>query len=392
MKRGILWSGLGGVATLLWPPAGQGADLLSVYDQALVNDPQIREAEATRLAPARSHARRPSARCCRRSAARPAAAAPGATATRSQFAGARRRPVATRHQRQRSINTPTTWGLNIRQSVFSWANWVDPAHGQPRSGAGRGRLPRALQSLAQRVAQQYFAVLQAQDTVEANEAARDADRAAAASRPSAVSRSASSRSPTCRKPAPSATTPPPRSSPPSARWPAPKSSCAPPSARSPSVLNKPGDDMPLLSPDARLAKTTGCTIAMEQNASLISSRLAADIARDQVRTAFGGHLPTHRPGRRPHLSATAMAAASSRRPDRPMAHRHNASATYGKSLALQFTRAAVQRRRHAVARAREPVPLDRREGTPRAHLAHHRAQRARRLPRRESAKSRACRR
>src|SRR5512139_2779656 len=49
MKRGLLWSGLAGVATLLAAPV-HGADLLSVYDQALVNDPQIREAEATRRA------------------------------------------------------------------------------------------------------------------------------------------------------------------------------------------------------------------------------------------------------------------------------------------------------------------------------------------------------
>ncbi len=32
--------------------------------------------------------------------------------------------------------------------------------------------------------------------------------------------------------------------------------------------------------------------SMEQNLALTSSRLGADIARDNVRTAFGGHLPT----------------------------------------------------------------------------------------------------
>src|SRR4030095_7422937 len=32
--------------------------------------------------------------------------------------------------------------------------------------------------------------------------------------------------------------------------------------------------------------------SMEQNLALSSSRLGAEIARDDVRTAFGGHLPT----------------------------------------------------------------------------------------------------
>ena len=49
MKRGLLGS-LGSFATLMMAVASaHGADLLSVYDEALVNDPQIREAEANRL-------------------------------------------------------------------------------------------------------------------------------------------------------------------------------------------------------------------------------------------------------------------------------------------------------------------------------------------------------
>ena len=33
-------------------------------------------------------------------------------------------------------------------------------------------------------------------------------------------------------------------------------------------------------------------ISLEQNLTLVASRLAADIARDNVRVAVGGHLPT----------------------------------------------------------------------------------------------------
>jgi outer membrane protein len=48
--------------------------------------------------------------------------------------------------------------------------------------------------------------------------------------------------------------------------------------------------MPLKSPDPA-DEEQWVVRAMEQNLSLISSRLAADIARDNVRSAFGGHLP-----------------------------------------------------------------------------------------------------
>src|SRR6185369_5313747 len=59
----------------------------------------------------------------------------------------------------------------------------------------------------------------------------------------------------------------------------------------PTSLKEPGEDMPLLSPNPA-QEEDWVRISMEQNASLISSRLAADIARDQVGSAFSGHLPT----------------------------------------------------------------------------------------------------
>jgi outer membrane protein len=48
--------------------------------------------------------------------------------------------------------------------------------------------------------------------------------------------------------------------------------------------------MPLKTPDPA-EEDKWVELSMEQNLALISSRLAADIARDDVRSAFGGHLP-----------------------------------------------------------------------------------------------------
>ena len=173
MKRGLIWSGLAGVATMLAAPA-HGADLLSVYDQALVNDPQIREAEATRRA---VHEAKPQALGAllpqvSGTASRSRSWSDGNSFSQFQFSGSP--TVTTSDTSGKSINNNDQWGLNIRQSVFSWANWVNLRMANHEVAQSEADYLTALQSLAQRVAQQYFTVLQAQDTVEANEAARDA--------------------------------------------------------------------------------------------------------------------------------------------------------------------------------------------------------------------------
>src|SRR2546421_894052 len=55
-------------------------------------------------------------------------------------------------------------------------------------------------------------------------------------------------------------------------------------------LAKPGADMPLKSPEPA-DESRWVNISLEQNLSLISSRLGAEIARDNVRVAIGGHPP-----------------------------------------------------------------------------------------------------
>jgi outer membrane protein len=56
-------------------------------------------------------------------------------------------------------------------------------------------------------------------------------------------------------------------------------------------LAKPGADMPLLNPEPANEERWVNT-SLEQNPTLVSSRLAADVARDNVRIAQGGHFPT----------------------------------------------------------------------------------------------------
>jgi len=331
MKRGLLWSGLAGVASLLAAPV-HAADLLSVYDQALVNDPLIREAEATRRATRESKPQAIGALLpqINGTASRSRTWSDGTGFNQFSFSGSP--TVQTSDSSGNSLNNNDQWGLNIRQNVFSWANWVNLRMASHEVAQAEADYLTALQSLAQRVAQQYFTVLQAQDTVEANEAARDAvalqlqqaerrfevgliaitdvqetraERDNASAAVIAAKRALSSAEEQLR-----ATI-----------------------GEVPGGLNKPGEDMPLQAPNPA-SEDDWVRAAMEQNAALISSRLAADIARDTVRATFGGHLPTV-----DLVAGRTYSDADGRRISSAINGQNtaNASETYGKSLSLQIT-------------------------------------------------------
>jgi outer membrane protein len=171
MKRGNFWSGTGTVAALLLAalPAS-GADLLSIFDQALVNDPQIREAEATRLAQREARPQALAALLPQISgqASRGRSWSDGSSQGGAVIDGVPSTTTST------GRNDTKTWGINLRQNVFSWANWVALRTANSQVAQAESDYMAQRQALAQRVAQQYFAVLNAQDTVRALEAARDA--------------------------------------------------------------------------------------------------------------------------------------------------------------------------------------------------------------------------
>jgi outer membrane protein len=295
MKRGKLWSFAGSsIALLAASLPSFGADLLSVYDQALENDPQIREADATRRA---------------NREAKPQALAnllPGLSASAgrskqwSSGSGFSEIPVidpvtgaVIRIDRQPSggdsSGTTTQWNLSLRQTLFSLPQFVALASANRQVMQAEANFFAAQQDLVQRVARQYFAVLQAQDTVRAQEAARDAvarqleqaerrfevgliaitdvQEARAARDNAAAGVIGAKRTQASAEEQLRATI-----------------GTLPPS------LNEPAANMPLVSPDPASADDW-VKMAMEQNAALVSSRLSADIARDSVRSTYGGFTP-----------------------------------------------------------------------------------------------------
>ena len=56
-------------------------------------------------------------------------------------------------------------------------------------------------------------------------------------------------------------------------------------------LARPIEPFELTNPDP-ISEERWVDMALQQNLSLVSSRLAADIARENVSAARGGHLPT----------------------------------------------------------------------------------------------------
>jgi outer membrane protein len=269
------WALIAGLLVAAVPASS--ADLLSIYDQALINDPQIREAEANRRA---------------QREVRPQAIAGllpqvSATAGRTrdwsdsdgfnQFTFTGAPGPTTSSTGGVGINNSDQWRLQIRQSVFSWNNWVALRTANHEVAQAEADYLVQRQALAQRVAQQYFAVLNAQDNVSALEAARDAiaRQLEQAERRFEVGLIAITDVQEARAERDTA----------SANVIGAKRTLANAEEQlratigeKPAGLNEPSEDMPLKTPEP----------ANEED----WVRASMDIARDGVQSAFGNHLPT----------------------------------------------------------------------------------------------------
>ena len=266
-------------------------DLKAVYDRALANDPQIREAEALRRA---TREAKPQAW---------AAVLPqiSGSASRSkaesEVEGQFPQEIVQNGQTvvfnflSSSNSKPETdrWSLDLRQSLISWDNWVAIKRADRQVAQSEADYQAAEQQLILRVSEAYFNVLAAQDTVDAQAssleaisrqleqaekrfevgliAITDVQEARAARDSAAAAVIASKR-----------------------QLASTEELLREITAEKYRELAKPGDSMPLKSPEPQ-DETQWVERSMEQNLALVSSRLAAEIARDNVRIAFGGHLP-----------------------------------------------------------------------------------------------------
>jgi outer membrane protein len=271
------------------------ADLLAVYQRALQNDPQLREAEATRLAALEA---KPQAL----SALLPQLSGSGIV-TREKDTGSMNttEPVTTGTASSPTIlesfpfdgrvsTTTHRYGADLRQNIFRWENWVALQRADSQVAQAEADYQAAQQDLMERVAQRYFDVLAAQDDLEAQQVAllsikRQLDQAesrfqigliavtdveearaahdSGAAAVIAAKRTLASTQELLREITGDAFD-----------W-----------------LARPIEPFELANPDP-VSEDRWVDMALQQNLALVSSRLAADIARENVSSARGGHFPS----------------------------------------------------------------------------------------------------
>ena len=153
------------------PPA---ADLLAEYQRALQNDPQLREAEATRLAALESKPQALSALLPQLSGSGSwnREHDPDQTNTTEPVTLAPAIPCSRAFpSRAHATTTTHRYGVDLKQNIFRWENWVALQRADAQVAQAEADYQAAQQDLIARVAQRYFDVLAAQDDLEAQQVA-----------------------------------------------------------------------------------------------------------------------------------------------------------------------------------------------------------------------------
>jgi outer membrane protein len=266
------------------------ADLLEVYKVAEQNDPLIREADATRLA---SREAKPQAWA----QLLPLITADGSVSrTKTDNAGLRPTtftvlgdPLLRRNDSYTATDNGS-WGLSLTQTLFRWDRFVALGRADLQVTQAETAYRAAQQDLIVRVIQRYFAVLYAKDIVDTNDAAltaftRQLEQAEKRFEVGLIAITDVQESRAQRDRA-------------SANLIDAKRTLATNhellrelTGQDFEVLAAPIEDLMLNPPDPADVKSWIDT-AMEQNLTLISARLAAEIANKNVSIARSGHLPT----------------------------------------------------------------------------------------------------
>ena len=268
------------------------ADLLAVYQRALQNDPQLKEAEATRLASLES---KPQAIA----ALLPQISGSG-TISQEKDKGQSNQTETVEADGQtftesfpfngRVDTTTHKYGVDLSQNLFSWNNWVALKRADAQVAQAEADYQAAQQDLISRVAQRYFDVLAAEDDLDAQRAnlesvnrqleqaekryqvgliaVTDVEEARAAHDSGAAAVIASKRALASAQELLREIT-----------------------GDAFDYLARPIEPFELATPDP-VSEDRWVEMALQQNLSLVSSRLAADIARENVSAARGGHFPT----------------------------------------------------------------------------------------------------
>jgi outer membrane protein len=272
-------------AALLLPGLAAAADLSEIYQRALRNDPILREADANRLAALEA---RPTAL---------GALLPQVTATAgyTHDVSSGTSPFFVGQGTVQSVASTTTsdvrqWNVQLKQTLFRWDQFAALRQASVEVAQATVDYRAAQESIILRTATAYFNVLAARDTLEASEASREAisrqleqaekrfdvgliaitdveEAKAAADQASAAVILAKRTLASSREQLRELT------------------------GDAFDELSRPGDDMPLIAPTPA-SEDQWVRAALDQNLTLSSARLAADIAHEAISIARAGHAPT----------------------------------------------------------------------------------------------------
>ncbi len=271
---------------LLFSTTAQAETLLDIYDKAKRNDPAIHEAEANMLAQMEA---KPQAR---------AALLPQLDASagwqNTDIDGTSSVPATGGGELEnvasvRDVDN-SDWSINLTQTLFNTDQWRRLKKADKEVARAQIDYRVAQQELITRVAEAYFNVLAAQDTLVSEQAAKDAIgrqleqaerrfevgliaitdvKEAQAGYDNALALEiAAKRSLATRKEALREIT-----------------------GEYPQTLANPGKEFPLI-PPAPQVEQDWVDISLQQNLALESAKIGAEITRDNVRISKSGHLPT----------------------------------------------------------------------------------------------------
>ena len=271
------------------------ADLLAVYQRALQNDPALREAEANRLAALESKPQALAALLPQLNGTALAGKERDSGPSNQTFTIAAPFTggtpiVETQTFAGRTVTHSHKYGVDLRQNLFRWENWVALQRADAQVAQAEADYQASQQDLMARVAQRYFDVLASEDVLDAQEAAlasvnrqleqaekryevgliaiTDVQEARASHDSSAAAVIAAKRTVASAQELLREIT-----------------------GDLYDHLARPVEPFEMTDPNP-VNEERWVEMALQQNLSLVSSRLAADIARENVSTARGGHFPS----------------------------------------------------------------------------------------------------
>jgi outer membrane protein len=271
------------------PAAAPAADFAKVYQDALASDPTFQQAQANYQA---AREARPEAWAL---LLPQISAAAGKTWTHSAGQVTQPQVSLTGNLAPYPIYSTDSigakqWSLNLSEDLFSWTDWMNLKAANSQVAEAQATYEAAAQNLILRVATAYFNVLSALDTLQAQESSLQAfdlqlEQANKRYQVGLIAITDVEQARAARDTAAAAVI-------------ADKESLASAqdqleviTGRQYDTLAEPGSHMPLVTPSPA-NQNQWVRTSLQQNLTLIASRLAADVARDDVRVAFGGHLPT----------------------------------------------------------------------------------------------------